>query len=362
MNARLWGIGTCLPAHSISQENAALIAARYCTREVEQARRVAVVYRGSGIRKRGSVLLNAPGEERVDQDFFEPPEHAEDYGPGTAQRMGRYQQEAVPLILSAARQALDQADVAPAEVTHVITVSCTGFFSPGPDIALIDGLGLPPSVGRTHIGFMGCHAALNGLQVAGHIIGANPEAVVLLACIELCTLHFSYGYDAERVVANALFADGAAAALLGGGGRRSGWRLAATGSRILPDSPDAMSWRIGDNGFIMTLSAEVPEIIARHAPGFLGEWLGDCGLSLAEVKSWAVHPGGPRILTTLEQALGLDPAATRVSREVLSHSGNMSSATVLFVLEELLASGAEAPCVALAFGPGLAAEAALFLP
>jgi len=231
------------------------------------------------------------------------------------------------------------------------------------DVALIKGLDLPATVERSHIGFMGCHGAVNGLRVARGFAGADGRARVLVCAVELCSLHYHYGWDPKKMVANALFADGAAA-VVGAGDMAAppdAWRLAATGSCVFPDSEYAMTWHIGDHGFEMTLSTRVPGLIGRHLRPWLAQWLGQNGLGLGDVHSWAVHPGGPRILSAVEESLGLDRAALDLSREVLAACGNMSSPTLLFILERLRRRQARRPCVALAFGPGLVAEAALFV-
>jgi predicted naringenin-chalcone synthase len=164
------------------------------------------------------------------------------------------------------------------------------------------------------------------------------------------------------MVSNALCADGAAA-LVGvatAAARADAWQMAASGSCVFPDTEYAMTWSVGDHGFDMTLSTRVPDLIARHLRPWLEKWLGENGLRLADVASWAVHPGGPRILLAVEEALGLDKEDTAAAREVLSSCGNMSSPTILFILECLRSRGAARPCVAIGFGPGLTAEAALF--
>jgi predicted naringenin-chalcone synthase len=244
-----------------------------------------------------------------------------------------------------------------------VTVSCTGFVAPGLDAHVIGALGLPPTTRRTHVGFMGCHGALNGLRVADSFVDADPDALVVMCAVELCSLHFAYGWDPEMLVPNALFSDGAAAVV----GRSVGsappgaWRVEACGTYLLPDSGEDMTWRIGDHGFRMTLSARVPEVIAAGVGDWLESWLGESGLAVKDVASWAVHPGGPRILGAVERAAGLGRDQTQTSRDVLSEFGNMSSATVLVILDRLRAASAPRPCVALAFGPGLVAEAVLLV-
>lgn len=267
------------------------------------------------------------------------------------------------LAVSAARESLRDADVLPERVTHLITVSCSGFNAPGFDIALFKQLGLAPEVARTHVGFMGCHGLLNGLRVARAFLAADPRACVLVCAVEMCSLHHQYGWNADRIVANALFADGAAAlvAISGQSSSNSLYHVVASGSRLLDDCEDAMTWRIADHGFEMTLSPRVPELISRTIRPFLESWLAGQGTDLAAVGSWAVHPGGPRILAAFGEATGLDRALLEPSYQVLAEYGNMSSPTVLFILERLRLSGAPRPCVALAFGPGLAVEAALLV-
>jgi predicted naringenin-chalcone synthase len=224
------------------------------------------------------------------------------------------------------------------------------------------GLGLPATVERTHVGYMGCHGALNGLRVARGYADADPGARVLLCAVELCSLHYYYGWSPGLMIANALFADGAAAVVgaPAAAAPADAWCAAATGSCLVPDSAKAMTWTVGDHGFEMSLARQVPALIAQHVRPWLEAWLAREGVALEEVGSWAVHPGGPRILDAVEEGLGLPRAATAVSRAVLAEHGNMSSPTVLFVLGRLWAAGAPRPCVALGFGPGLVAEAALF--
>jgi predicted naringenin-chalcone synthase len=186
---------------------------------------------------------------------------------------------------------------------------------------------------------------------------------VLVCAVELCSLHYHYGWDPEKMVANALFADGAAA-VVGAPDTvapADAWCLDATGSCLFPASAEAMTWAIGDHGFEMTLSPLVPDLIGAHLRPWLENWLGRHGVRLSQVASWAVHPGGPRILTAIEKTLGLPRSANTVAREVLAECGNMSSPTVLFLLDRLREQRAPRPCVALGFGPGLTAEAMLFL-
>jgi predicted naringenin-chalcone synthase len=360
----LAGFGTRVPEHAISQEEAVEIHSTLCEIDPERARTLRALYRRSGVAKRHSVLLErscGPLMER--QTFYPPARDDRDAGPPTAQRMRRYEAEAPALAGSAACAALSAAGVAAAEVSHVVTVSCTGFAAPGIDTRLVESLGLSASTPRTHVGFMGCHGAINGLKVADSLVRASPDAVVLLCSVELCSLHFSYGWNPEMMVPNALFADGAAA-VVGRAARErdpATWTVASFATLLIPGTSDDMSWRIGDHGFSMTLSARVPDLVRDCVGDWLRGWLAESDLALEDVASWAVHPGGPRILSAVEAAVGLAKDRTRVSRGILSEYGNMSSATVLFTLDRLRAADAPRPCVALALGPGLVAEAALII-
>ena len=362
---RIDGLGASWPRHDAAQEEAAEYHARLSGLDAARGRVLRTLYRRSGVDRRGSVLLRrADGTLDDRQDFYRPVRDEGDRGPTTAARMAIYERHAPDLAARASRRALEHAGARPSEVTHVVTVSCTGFVSPGVDASLVQELGVPSGAERTAVGFMGCHGALNGLRVARALTEADPGAVVLVAAVELCSLHLAYGWDPDALVANALFADGAGAALCRGdaaspGGER-GWAVCATGALLLPDSAEDMTWRVGDHGFRMTLSARVPDLIRARLGGWLRSWLGGHGLGIGDVASWAVHPGGPRILDAVEEAAGLPDGSLEVSRDVLREHGNMSSATILFILERLRARGARTPCVALGFGPGLVFEAILF--
>jgi predicted naringenin-chalcone synthase len=358
MTAAILGLGTAVPAKSIAQ-SAALEMARFISApDEEQKRLLPVLYRRTNVQRRGSVLLEDGdnGDAAGAQTFFSPASGPLDLGPGTGARLDRYAREAPLLGKAAGRAAMEEAEVAPVRITHLVTVSCTGFMAPGLDAMLIKGLGLSREVQRTHVGFMGCHGAINGLRVAKAFVDADPRAVVLVVAVELCSLHFHYGTHPEQMVANALFADGAAGVVVGESSDESKPRLAGFGSCIIPESEDAMTWRIGDNGFEMTLSARVPDLIRSKLCGWMDSWLSSLGLERGSIGAWAIHPGGPRILSTVAETLGLADGATDASRAVLAERGNMSSPTVLFILRELIRSGNPGPYLGLGFGPGLVAE------
>ncbi|SDQ65633.1 type III polyketide synthase [Microbacterium sp. cf332] len=280
--------------------------------------------------------------------------------PSTGTRNDAYIALAPELSARAARDALTSASVAPGDITHVVTVSCTGMYAPGPDYRLIRDLDLPTTVERYHLGFVGCAAAVPALRAAARMCAAQPDAVVLVVCAELCTLHFRVADDPDQILAASLFADGAAAAVVSADpARRSGrWLdLDRFATAVTDDGERDMTWTVGDTGFDMVLTAEVPRIIGRE----IREAVGDI-IAGASVDTWAVHPGGRAVLDRVESGLDLPPDALEVSRAVLRDYGNMSSATILFILRSILLGDdlSDGETIAtLAFGPGLTMEAAL---
>lgn len=369
MSFSILGLGTAVPPTTIDQHDALSIARACCCQTAMHAKWLPVMYGNTDIQKRhlaidAGVVGDIVRGTRISQSPFLPSGMPDDRGPTTQQRMRHYIAAATPLALVAAQQALERAAVAPAAITHLVTVSCTGLHAPGVDVELIQELRLLPGTQRTNVAFMGCQGALNGLRVARAFAESDESARVLLCCVELCSLHYHYGWDPQKVIANAIFADGAAAAIgaacitAGAGG--SAWRLIGSGSCVFPGSADAMTWSVGDHGFEMTLSKNVPGLIAIHLRSWLEEWLGQQGFVLEQIASWAIHPGGPKILDAVEDTLCLPAHATTTSREVFGQFGNMSSPTVLFILQRLAEQRSPGPCVALGFGPGLTVEAALF--
>ncbi|MBT4887577.1 MAG: type III polyketide synthase [Planctomycetaceae bacterium] len=372
MSLTILGIGTVVPQQKIQQHHAALLAGSLLGSKAPAERTMQAMYRQTRIQQRFSVVLDKSQDGEIIQDFFDPAETQGDRGPTTAKRMQRYEGEATPLATAAVKKALDRTNLKPAAITHLITCSCTGFQAPGIDVALMKKFDLSAQISRTHIGFMGCHGGFNALRVAKAYAESDPHAVVLIVCIELCSLHFQYTEDPEQIVANSIFADGAAA-LIGCSSESpeslapDGWSLVDQTSVLLPNSADHMGWTIGDNGFEMTLSPEVPARIAEALPSLTDSFLQRHHVMRNNITHWAVHPGGPRILTMVEEALQLSSKSLDTSRDILAQYGNMSSATIFFILEQLFARKKLDPthqnnntCVAMAFGPGLTTELALF--
>jgi len=331
-------------------------------------RLVTAAFDASAIDTRHTVLEELAGEGGHGHPAFLEPGAA---SPGTGARNTAYVEHAGPLAIRAARDALASEgahDIQPRDITHVVTASCTGFSAPGVDLALVRALGLSPSTQRYHLGFLGCYAAFPALRAAQQFCVADPAAVVLVVCVELCSLHLHVRDDPDTIVANSVFADGAAAAIVTARPAPVGvstLELDAFETTVVTEGEGDMAWSIGDQGFDMVLSSYVPRIVEQNVQGALSPLLARDpafdGREAASIERWAIHPGGRSILDRVQSALGLSDEQLVASRAVLREFGNMSSATVLFVLRRILHAGAERPerVAALAFGPGLTVESAL---
>ena len=346
MSAYLNAVGSAAPGHDIHDAFIAWARLRIEPRSQRVFDRMAS---RSGIAHRWSVLPpTADGGSPVDDAGF----YAAEPHPGTAARMTLYAQHA-PVLAIQAIEAL-RAKVAIEGITHLVVASCTGFVAPGIDQIIARKLGLSSSVERLLIGFMGCYAAIVALRSARHIVRSEPRARVLVVTVELSTLHLQPAHDIEALLAMLQFGDGAAAALVTADA--TGYALEAPFAASLPDSEQLIRWDVTDAGFAMHLSGEVPGRIAAALTDEEFRAIVSAGLPPESIDGWAVHAGGRSILDAVEHAMHLNPEALAASRQVLAENGNMSSATLMFVLERLLAGPPIAHGVALAFGPGLAAE------
>jgi len=346
-------IGTAVPSTRLRQDDVRDLFAAQPGLDRRSQRLIHAAFNAADIAHRHTVLRGL-----VDPDEPEALRVRDADGtllsPSTAARSAEYRRLVPALFAEAATRALHDAEVALHAVTHVITVSCTGVFAPGPDVLLVRDLGLRTTVERYHHGFVGCAAALPALRAAHRLVLAQPDAVVLVVCAELCSLHIHTSDDPQQIVAASVFADGAAAAVVRAGTPgHARLELGDFATALVPDGEDDMTWTVGDDGFRMVLTAEVPRIVGREVRAAAGH--------LLEADAWAVHPGGRSILDRVAAGLGLDETAMTPSRRVLRDYGNMSSATVLFILRDLLhdpelADGASIGT--LAFGPGLTVESA----
>ncbi|THF87041.1 type III polyketide synthase [Deinococcus sp. KSM4-11] len=326
------------------------------------------IFNNAGIETRHSVV---PDFGPQGAGLFYDPQTERMLTPSTGVRNAYYVEHATPLFLAAARAALAASPhLKAADITHVVTVSCTGFYAPGPEYAIVRGLGLSPQTQRFHLGFMGCYAAFPALRMARAFCEADPDAVVLVVCAELCTIHMHSVNDPDTLIANSVFADGAAGVIVSARTPAAGTpalRMDGFGTTLTPEGvgEKEMAWTVGDQGYDMVLSTYVPEIIEANIGPVLTDLLthdrGLAGAASAQVQRWAIHPGGRQILDRVQGALELSDGQLAPSREVLRRAGNMSSATVLFILQDVLAQGTDGERVAaLAFGPGLTVESGLF--
>jgi len=357
VSAYINAVGTAVPRHKVPQTSAANYMAKTLAHEPGMSRKINILYQATRITERYSVLDDFSSEEGT--GFFSQKGKINGF-PGTAARMNRYREEACPLGVAAVQDALPDEDLS--QITHLITVSCTGMYAPGLDIDLVKALGLSLSVERTCINFMGCYAAFNALKAADVIVKAKPASKVLIVAVELCTLHFQKDTDKDQLLANSLFADGAAAVLVTGQ-KRAGWNLSLEAFRcqLIPEGEGDMAWSIIDHGFKMVLSAYVPALLAGAVDETLEGLLEGLAVSPDTISHYALHPGGRRVLEGLERAMGLDREVNKEAYHVLNKYGNMSSATVLFVLKEKLKTLGEGDhehfMLSMAFGPGLTLEA-----
>jgi predicted naringenin-chalcone synthase len=322
------------------------------------------IYDHSGIETRYSVLPDfGPAS---DATLFREDENGRIVEPTTHERNRIYAECSRKLVVETGRKALENSEgFSAADITHVITVSCTGFYNPGPDFDLIQGLELSDRTERYNLGFMGCYAAFPAMRMADQFCQARPDATVLVVCLELCSLHLQFSEEADSLLANSLFADGAAAVLISArkpSAQRPALALQSFSSALATEGAADMAWEIGDHGFDIRLSTYVPNIIAENINAIMENVLQTSALNLDDIRTWAVHPGGRSILDKVEKGLQLSDDMLNDSREVLREYGNMSSVTVLFVLNRILNRSDinEAhPVCAMAFGPGLTIETAL---
>lgn len=302
----------------------------------------------SQIEHRYSFLQPHSGDDKLDAEGF----YSNEAFPSTQARMKFYERFAFTL----AKRALDQLDLT--GTTHLVTTTCTGFYAPGLDYQLIKHYRLPASIERTTVGFMGCYAAINALKLARHIVRSELHAKVLVLNLELCTLHLKPAGTLEEILSFAIFSDGCAASIVSA--TPAGLEIQSFNSDVLPETEELITWHIGDQGFDMHLSGKVPGAIAKNLPYVMNTLLD--GATHSDIALWAIHPGGRTVLDAVRAGAGLDEQELTESREVLRKFGNMSSATIMFVLQDMLDNSKKSgPGLAMAFGPGLTVESMRFV-
>ncbi len=357
-------IGVAVPPHKISQSHHYSILENANGLSREQKLRLRKIYSKSGIENRYSVLAEF-GNDQFEEHLIFDPSGLKPLFP-ISSRMKLFENFAVDLCEKAVLDCLNKLmEFDNSNITHVVTFSCTGMSAPGLDIQIIDRLNLNKNAERTCINFMGCYAAINALKVANYISIADKNAVVLIVGIELCTLHYNKSNESDQVVANAIFADGAAAAIISFKEIKVkndllGLKILNFYSEFEPSGKKDMAWSIGDHGFDLRLSSYVPELLKLNMESFINKLFSKSRLSVADIDFYAIHPGGIKILEACEIALNILPEQNKISYNVLREFGNMSSVTILFVLNETINSLNKSDCgkkvLSCAFGPGLTME------
>lgn len=340
--AYILSLATALPNHCFHQKDIAEAMVHGLSLPPDKAEELRRLYSSTAIETRYTVMPS------FDALFAKP---------SARERNEIYKKEAPKLAVQAARKALDSWGQEPKDISHVISVSCTGMIAPGIEYHLIKELGLLPSISRIGINFMGCFGAFNALTVARALAIENPRHRILLVCTELCSLHGQSDLSADTLLANSLFADGAAACIVGGGeGSSYLGEIVNRSSLLLENSAQAMSWDIGESGYAMKLSTRIPVLIKKNIAGFVRDLLGQkCSF---EECHWAIHPGGKSIIQAVEKGCKLLTSQTTSSWQILKDNGNMSSATFLFVLEKALKISQQWT-LGMSFGPGISVEGML---
>lgn len=363
MEIAITALGTANPAFKRSQVETAELVVKILNLPPLEKRMLRSIYKSTGIMYRYSVLSDyckSPG----DFEFFPNDSSAE--FPTTAARMKIYKENALDLAIRAIEECFQTSDcVLKSEITHLITVSCTGMYAPGLDIEIVQTLGLESSVKRTAINFMGCYGAFNAMKVAQAICKANSDAKVIIVCIELCTIHFQKDFSLTNLFSNAIFADGAAAMIIEKkSAHKKSLGLETFYCDLLPQTSQEMAWSIADSGFDIVLSSYVPQAIETGIADFFKKLLETQNLTTSDIDIFAIHPGGLKILQACEAALQITPEDNQHSYHVLQNYGNMSSATVIFVLKQIwqtLTLGDHNKNIfSCAFGPGLTLESGIF--
>lgn len=325
----------------------------------EQAqRKIKFLFREASIKQKFSVLADF---NRIDGEFelF----HPDAADAGTASRMNTFKQHALKLSMHVSKEALLKAKMSQHQITDIITVSCTGMYAPGLETELAVALQLSPQIKRHAVNFMGCYAAFHALRLADMICKTNANAQVLVVCLELCTLHFRQDDNDDNLLATYLFGDGAAACVVSNNASpesQNTLQQHAFHSVLLPEGAEDMAWKIGDLGFEMILKRNIPKHLEKNIKSAFLQTINLCNVKESNIEHFAIHPGGNNILKAFQKALSIDEEKLYNSYDILAHYGNMSSATVLFVLEKYLYASKKGWLYSAAFGPGLSVENGLF--
>lgn len=353
--SKILSIGTALPAYCHSQMDILSFMQNVYAASEADARKMRFLYTQSGIKQRYSVVPDY-SRSLPEWKFYPQSENLEPF-PSLEQRMTVYNRQAPLLSVDAVRDCLGHT-YSHKSITHLITVSCTGMSAPGLDLQVMDLLDLEKDIARTSINFMGCYAAIHALKQADAICRSDTAAQVLIVCTELCTLHFQREGTMDNIASSLLFGDGSAAALVVGNEvAGKGLHLGHFYSEVIPKGKRDMAWELSSTGFLMTLSGYIPDLIEEDFAAVIDRSMAKGGGTVADITDWCIHPGGKRILEAIHKSLGFTNGQLAHSYEVLGEVGNLSSATILFVLKEKLADRKPMPkMLGAAFGPGLTVE------
>lgn len=352
--SKIVSIGTAVPVYCHKQLDILhFMETIYAASEIEK-RKLRFLYQQSHIQQRYSVIPDY-SKEAIEWKFYPATENLEPL-PSLEQRMQVYNKQAPLLSVDAIRNCLHALNKPP-KITHLITVSCTGMSAPGLDLQVMDLMDFDKNIFRTSINFMGCYAVIHALKIADAICKADKEAMVMIVSTELCTLHFQREATVDNIMSSLLFGDGSAAALVTGSESYTGLTIDSFYSEIIPKGKRDMAWELSSNGFLMTLSSYIPELLEEDFGSLTRRALEKEGRNIEDISHWCIHPGGKRILQSIQKSLDFSNGELSPSYEVLRQFGNLSSATLLFVLKNILENQKEIPKLfAASFGPGLTVE------
>ncbi len=357
---KIVSIATGVPEHKHLQENIFSFADTIYSKDEHDSRKLKFLYRHSDINTRFSVIpdYSLPAEQR---EFYSKAKNLEPF-PGLEKRMDWYAKHAAPLSVKTIYDCIE-GKIEPDEITHLITVSCTGMSAPGLDLDIMEAMNLPSTIFRTSVNFMGCYAAIHGLKLADALCSSDPSANVVVVCIELCTLHFQKESSVDNITSTLLFADGCAAALVKhNNSNLKGLRIKSFFSDIAFNGKKDMSWQLSSKGFLMTLSGYVPALVREDFNTLVLKAVDNAGIKKEDINYWCIHPGGKKILEAIGQSVELTKPDLKYSYEVLNDYGNMSSPTILFVLKKILQElqlefdNDNTTIFGAAFGPGITME------
>ncbi|MEO5685574.1 MAG: type III polyketide synthase [Chitinophagaceae bacterium] len=355
--SKIISIGTATPAHKHQQEDIMHFMQQVYAMNETDNRKLKFLYHQSGIETRYSVVSDY-NRNINEWKFYPHSENLEPF-PSLEQRMIWFNKYAPPLSVDAIRNCLD-GHINARDITHLITVSCTGMSAPGLDLQVMDLMDLPKNIYRSSVNFMGCYAAIHAMKMADAICKSETSAKVMIVCTELCTLHFQKEPTADNIASSLLFADGAAAVLITHDSfAREGLHIDNFYAEVVPKGKKDMAWELSGTGFLMTLSGYIPELIEEDFALLVNRALQHAKKTKEDITSWCIHPGGKRIVDVIAKTLQLPPFALQSSYDVMKAYGNMSSPTILFVLKQIFEqykSGDKADIFGAAFGPGLTME------